>query len=72
MQYLFILLVNCSSEDGANRQIRLNGYWEIEFVYQNGEKFIPKVSQFNFLTIIKLNIQKVFLNKVTLELDESL
>ena len=38
MQYLLILLINCSSE---TVQIdKLEGYWKIEFVYQNGEKFI--------------------------------
>ena len=55
MQYLLILLVNCYSE---RVQIdKLEGYWEIEFIYQNGEKFIPKLSN-QFLTIIKFNIQK--------------
>ena len=68
MQYLLILLINCSSE---RVQIdKLEGYWEIEFVYQNGEKFIPKLSN-SIFDHYQIQYPKGFLNKVTLELDDS-
>ena len=68
MQYLLILLINCSSE---RVQIdKLEGYWKIEFVYQNGEKFIPKLSK-SIFDHYQIQYPKGFLNKVTLELDDS-
>ena len=68
MQYLLILLINCSSE---RIQIdKLEGYWEIEFIYQNGEKFIPKLSK-SIFDHYQIQYPKGFLNKVTLELDDS-
>ena len=68
MQYLLILLVNCYSE---RVQIdKLEGYWEIEFINQNGEKFIPKLSN-SIFDHYQIQYPKGFLNKVTLELDDS-
>ena len=68
IQYLLIFLINCSSE---RVQIdKLEGYWEIEFIYQNGEKFIPKLSK-SIFDHYQIQYPKGFLNKVTLELDES-
>ena len=68
MQYLLILLVNCYSE---RVQIdKLEGYWEIEFIYQNGEKFIPKLSN-SIFDHYQIQYPKGFLNKVSLEVDES-
>ena len=64
MQYLLILLINCSSE---RVQIdKLEGYWKIEFVYQNGEKFTPKLSK-SIFDHYQIQYPKGFLNKVTLE-----
>ena len=68
IQYLLIFLINCSSE---RVQIdKLEGYWKIEFVYQNGEKFIPKLSK-SIFDHYQIQYPKGFLNKVTLELDDS-
>ena len=68
IQYLLIFLINCSSE---RVQIdKLEGYWEIEFIYQNGEKFIPKLSK-SIFDHYQIQYPKGFLNKVTLELDDS-
>ena len=68
IQYLLIFLINCSSE---RVQIdKLEGYWEIEFIYQNGEKFIPKLSN-SIFDHYQIQYPKGFLNKVTLELDKS-
>ena len=68
MQYLLILLISCSSE---RVQIdKLEGYWEIEFIYQNGEKFIPKLSN-SIFDHYQIQYPKGFLNKVSLEVDES-
>ena len=65
---LIIVFIHCSSE---RVQIeKLGGYWEIEFVYQNGEKFVPKLSKSNF-DHYQIQYPKGFLNKVTLELDDS-
>lgn len=66
---LFIFIVNCSINERIQIE-RLNGYWEIEFVYQNGEKFFPKVSQPTF-DHYQIEYPKGFLNKVTLELNGS-
>ena len=69
MQYLLILVNCCSSE---RIQIdKLEGYWEIEFVYQNGEKFIPKLSK-SIFDHYQIQYPKGFLNKVALELDDHL
>ena len=68
IQYLLIFLINCSSE---RVQIdKLEGYWEIEFIYQNGEKFIPKSSK-SIFDHYQIKYPKGFLNKVSHELDES-
>ena len=68
IQYLLIFLINCSSE---RVQIdKLEGYWEIEFIYQNGEKFIPKLSK-SIFDHYQIQYPKGFLNKVSLEVDES-
>ena len=68
IQYLLIFLINCSSE---RVQIdKLEGYWEIEFIYQNGEKFIPKLSN-SIFDHYQIQYPKGFLNKVSLEVDES-
>ena len=68
IQYLLIFLINCSSE---RVQIdKLEGYWEIEFIYQNGEKFIPKLSK-SIFDHYQIQYPKGFLSKVTLELDDS-
>ena len=68
IQYLLIFLINCSSE---RVQIdKLEGYSEIEFIYQNGEKFIPKLSN-SIFDHYQIQYPKGFLNKVSLEVDES-
>ena len=65
---LIIVFIHCSSE---RVQIeKLGGYWEIEFVYQNGEKFVPKLSKSNF-DHYQIQYPRGFLNKVALELDDS-
>ena len=68
MQLLLILSISCSSE---KIQIdKLEGYWEIEFIYQNGEKFSPKLSK-SIFDHYQIQYPKGFLKKVTLELDDS-
>ena len=68
MQFLLILSISCSSE---KIQIdKLEGYWEIEFIYQNGEKFSPKLSK-SIFDHYQIQYPKGFLKKVTLELDDS-
>ena len=66
---LFIFVVSCSTNERIQID-RLNGYWEIEFVYQNGEKFFPKISKPTF-DHYQIEYPKGFLNKVTLELNGS-
>ena len=66
---LFIFVVSCSINERIQIE-SLNGYWEIEFVYQNGEKFFPKISQPTF-DHYQIEYPKGFLNKVTLELNGS-
>ena len=68
MQLLLILSISCSSE---KIQIdKLEGYWKIEFIYQNGEKFSPKLSK-SIFDHYQIQYPKGFLKKVTLELDDS-
>ena len=68
MQSLLIIFIDCSSE---RVQInKLGGYWEIEYIYQNGEKFIPKLSKPIF-DHYQIQYPKGFLNKVFHELDDS-
>ena len=68
MQFLLILSISCSSE---KIQIdKLEGYWEIEFIYQNGKKFSPKLSK-SIFDHYQIQYPKGFLKKVTLELDDS-
>ena len=68
MQSLLIIFIDCSSE---RVQInKLGGYWEIEYIYQNGEKFIPKLSK-SIFDHYQIQYPKGFLNKVTLGLDDS-
>ena len=68
MQLLLILSISCSSEE---IQIdKLEGYWKIEFIYQNGEKFSPKLSK-SIFDHYQIQYPKGFLKKVTLELDDS-
>ena len=67
--FIFIFFVSCSINERIQID-RLNGYWQIEFVYQNGEKFFPKVSQPTF-DHYQIEYPKGFLNKVTLELNGS-
>ena len=68
MQLLLILSISCSSE---KIQIdKLEGYWKIEYIYQNGEKFSPKLSK-SIFDHYQIQYPKGFLKKVTLELDDS-
>ena len=68
MQLLLILSISCSSK---KIQIdKLEGYWKIEFIYQNGEKFSPKLSK-SIFDHYQIQYPKGFLKKVTLELDDS-
>ena len=68
MQLLLILSISCSSE---KIQIdKLEGYWKIEFIYQNGEKFSPKLSK-SIFDHYQIQYPKGFLKKVTPELDDS-
>ena len=68
MQLLLILSISCSSE---KIQIdKLEGYWKIDFIYQSGEKFSPKLSK-SIFDHYQIQYPKGFLKKVTLELDDS-
>ena len=69
LQYLLTIFINCSSPEEVQID-RLEGYWEIEFIYQDGEKFIPKVSKIIF-DHYQIQYPKGYLNKVTLELNDS-
>ena len=68
IQFLLILSISCSSE---KIQIdKLEGYWKIEFICQNGEKFSPKLSK-SIFDHYKIQYPKGFLKKVTFEVDDS-
>ena len=69
LQCLAIIFISCSSPEKVQID-RLDGYWEIEFIYQDGEKFIPKVSKIIF-DHYQIQYPKGYLNKVTLELNDS-
>ena len=69
LQCLSIIFISCSSTEKVQID-RLDGYWEIEFIYQDGEKFIPKVSKIIF-DHYQIQYPKGYLNKVTLELNDS-
>ena len=69
LQCLAIIFISCSSPEKVQID-RLDGYWEIEFIYQNGEKFIPKVSKIIF-DHYQIQYPKGYLNKVTLEQNDS-
>ena len=69
LQCLSIIFISCSSPETVQID-RLDGYWEIEFIYQDGEKFIPKVSKIIF-DHYQIQYPKGYLNKVTLELNDS-
>ena len=68
MQFLLILSFSCSSEKIQIHE--LEGYWEIEFIYQNGDKFSPKLSKLIF-DHYQIQYPKGILKKVTLEPDDS-
>ena len=69
LQCLSIIFISCLSTEKVQID-RLHGYWEIEFIYQDGEKFIPKVSKIIF-DHYQIQYPKGYLNKVTLELNDS-
>tara|TARA_A100001015_G_scaffold198840_1_gene221905 strand:+ start:11977 stop:12399 length:423 start_codon:yes stop_codon:yes gene_type:complete len=69
LQCLAIIFISCSSPEKVQID-KLDGYWEIEFIYQDGEKFIPKVSKIIF-DHYQIQYPKGYLNKVTLELNDS-
>ena len=69
LQCLAIIFISCSSPEKVQID-RLDGYWEIEFIYQDGEKFIPKVSKIIF-DHYQIQYPKGYLNKVTLEINDS-
>jgi len=51
---LFLFVVGCEPTPLIELQ-HLSGYWEIAYVEQNGEQFIPKVGQplYDFYYLIK-------------------
>ena len=63
---IFVIIISCSKQ-----KINLNelsGYWEIDFIKKNNEKYIPKSSilQYDHYTI---NNYKGIMNKVELKID---
>tara|TARA_B100000927_G_scaffold239819_1_gene200988 strand:- start:300 stop:689 length:390 start_codon:yes stop_codon:yes gene_type:complete len=63
---IFVIILSCSKQ-----KINLNelsGYWEIDFIKKNNEKYIPKPSilQYDHYTI---NNYKGIMNKVELKID---
>ena len=69
LQCLLVIFIRCSSPEKVQID-RLDGYWEIEFIYQDGEKFTPKVSKIIF-DHYQIQYPKGYLNKVALELNDS-
>ena len=69
LQCLLIPFINWSSDEKVQIS-RLEGYWKIDFIYQDGEKFIPKGSKLIF-DHYQMQYPKGLLNKVTLELNDS-
>ena len=67
--HLLTLFIDCSSTEKVQID-KLKGYWEIEFICKNGEKFIPKSSQ-SIFDHYQIQYPKGFLNKVTLQQNDS-
>ncbi len=67
--FIFSLILGCTSSSKVQIDL-LSGYWEIEFITQENEKFLPK-AQAPLYDHYQVNFPKGLLNKVAPLLDGS-